>query len=285
MKIPKIFGKKKKKETLDTKDDTKKEGIKKEMYRVVLKEKLGDTTRTIKTLDAKRFIDVDNHVVLLTNDKLKFMEIFPEEMKDFNDYQKKKIDAKLIELKKVMQDELDDDTELNEKDVEFEIMKLEAIKRGFQYEKGSYITFAEDGQPEFTFLREGSSFHPFRWDADTKTIYTPSDNKKKSAILSLRNKETKYGPKNIVETITIILLICGLILTIGNLWGGYKIYQSYDDSKIANLELRGAVTLDYCSNIMLENAKLIQGITQDLSKEYFEKNVTVIDVPDYLINK
>jgi len=280
----KLFGKNKNKNsTVKTDEEKKTDGIKKEVYRVVLKEKLGDTTRTIKTFDAKRFIDIDNHVVLLTNEKLKFMEIFPEEVKDFTDYDKEKIKAKLDKLKVSMQSELEDDTELNEKDIEYEIIKLEAIKRSFLYSKGSYISFAEDGQPYFTFLREGSSFHAFRWDANTKTIYTPSDNKKKSAILSLRNKETKYGPKNIVETITIILLLVGLVLTLGNLWGGLKIYQSYDESKIAALELKGATTLEFCSDIMLSNAKLIQGITQDLSEEYFTKNVTNIEIPDYLI--
>lgn len=259
------------------------EGIKKKEYKIILKEKLGDTTRTIKSFNAFRYIDEENKVVLLKNDKLKFVEIFPEEIKDFNKYDVEKVENKLKKLRKTLEKELEEDTEeINDKDIEEQIRTLEAIKRGFKFKKGSYITFSEDGQPEFTFLREGSEFHPFRWDPDTKTIYVPSDNKKKSAILSLRNKETKYKVKHLVEVSTVVLLIVAVVLTGINLYAGLKIWQSYDDSHIAELEKNSLQTLDYCSGILVQNAEIVRGITQDLSKEYFTKNLTVVEVPDYL---
>ena len=267
------------------KEEEQTDGIKKKEYRITLKEKLGDTTRTIKSFNAFRFFDEENKVVLLKNDdkKIQFVEIFPEEVKSFTKPEQDKVEAKLLKLRKILEKELEEDTEeVNEKDIEEEIRVLEAIKRSFKFSKGSYITFTEDGQPEFTFLREGSEFHPFRWDADTKTIYTPSDNKKKSAILSLRNKEVKYKSKQLVEVSTIILLIIGVVLVLGNLFIGYKIWNFYDESNMAQLESHSLNTLKQCQDFMLADAKIIQAITEDLSKEYFTKNVTMIDIPDNL---
>ena len=69
--------------------DAKKQETNKAEYKVVLVEKLGGTVRVIKSFYAQRYIDLEDHVVYLKNDKLKFMEIFPQQINDFKNYKSK----------------------------------------------------------------------------------------------------------------------------------------------------------------------------------------------------
>ncbi len=227
-------------------------------YLITIKEKLGSNTKTIKRFSAVRYLDSEDYVVYLYNKKLSFLELFPQQEKDFTNFDEKDIKSKLSKLKIKLKKELDKDTEdVNDHDLTFDIMKLEAKLRHIEYDNdnSSYITFEEDGTPEFIFAREGSTFHPFKWDADTKTIYTPSDNKKKSASMLLRNKEFKYTKfKDIIEGVTIFLLVISGVFAMGGGYMYYKAYNMYDTSNIAESARASLNTANACGAIVLETA-------------------------------
>jgi len=206
--------------------------VNKAEYRVIIVEKLGGTVREIKQLDASRFRDDEDHVIYLKNDKDKFLEIFPQQINDFKNYNEPEIDKLILKNQKIIENERDRDSEdVNDKDIEFELLKLKAKKRSFKFNtNASYLSFATNGRPTFIFLREGSTFHPIKWDVETKTIFTPSDNRKKSASLALRNKQNKYNTKKMLDGASIILIIVALIMAGGGGYFMFKSKQAYDDA-------------------------------------------------------
>jgi len=256
-----LFKKKVKKE-----EDTANAGIKKE-YKVILKEKITrGTTRTIRTFDAGRWKDPKDGVVYLKgieNQKhpINFLEIFPDDMKNFVKFKKESIlDDQILKVTEQLEAEQElDDPEVNQKNFEYELMKLEAQKRAFKYNnEAAYFTFGEDSRVEIYYLRDGSDFRPFKWDTDTATIYQPSEAKKKSVVTTLRNKEAKYKTNDKVTATAIILLIVGVVLTLGNVFAGLKVWSMYDESKIAELELSALQTLDVCSGVVAKTNQEVQ---------------------------
>jgi hypothetical protein len=235
------------------------EGVKKD-YKVILKEKITKgTTRTIRTFDAARWKDPVDGVVYLKSIEnqdtpIKFLEIFPSDQKNFVKYDLKQLETKIKDCKEILEEELDkDNPEINENNYEFDLMKYEAQKRALKYNSdSSYFSFGEDTRPEIIYLRESDFFTPFKWDTETKTIYTPSEAKKKSVVASLRNKESKYKRNDQVTAVAMILLIAGVVLTLGNVFLGLKLWGSYDDSRISELEASSLETLNYCSQVVAE---------------------------------
>lgn len=243
-------------ETADS--DSKKKKGSDNQYKITIKERRGSGTKTIKTFDAERYLDQDDFVVYLYNKKSKFLELFPQQEQDFAEFNEEDLTSKLEELKQSLSDELHEDTEAtNDNNLEFEIMTLEAKLRHIKYnnDDACYTTAGDDNKDEFIFLREGSTFHPYKWDSSTKTIYTPSDNKKKSAMMLLRNKEYKYSKfKDVIEGTTIFLLVLSFIFAAGGGWLYVKAYTMYDTSNIAESTRASLDVANQCAEIVLETA-------------------------------
>jgi hypothetical protein len=281
-----LFNKNKKKDTTENENS----GIKKE-YKVILKEKLTKgTTRTIRTFEAGRWKDPVDGVVYLKSienqkQKINFLEIFPADVKDFVKYSKEELQKKIKDSQEKYRAELvKDDPNINQKNFEFEIMKYEAQLRALEYNSdSSYFSFSEDAQPEIIYLRESDFFTPFKWDTETKTIYQPSEAKKKSVVSTLRNKENKYKRNDQVTAVAMILLIIGAVMTLGNTFLGLKLWSQYDESKIAELEAQGLNTLNYCSDVVaktnqevLKTGETLNNIVKTLEDKTPQPQITGI---------
>lgn len=256
--------------------------INKSTYKVFIYEKVGGAPRLIKELIATRWVDQDDLIPYLKyEDKKKgerFLEIFPQQGKDLIDETEKELKTKLDKFRKKLKDErAKDEPSVNFKDLEFEIMKLEAKERIFKYDpNASYISLGENNLPEFYFLREGSNFHPFKWDCETKTIYTPSDNKKKSATIALRNKEAKYpNLDNRVKITSMILLAVGLLFAVGFGYLTYKAYDSYSESELNQIKTTCLQDLTQTTGAVKASANSIAKITADLDKQ-LNKPTTIV---------
>jgi len=276
-----FFGKgKKNKKQEESKDNE----VAKAEYEIVLLEKLGGTVREITRFDAARFRDDEDHVVYLKNDSKKFLEIFPQQINDFKNYTEKEVDKLISKYQEILEKERDRDTDnINDKDIEYELLKLKAKKRSFQFDdKSSYLSFNKTGKPTFHFLREGSTFFPFKWDTDTKNIFVPSDNRKKSASIALRNKRNKYDTNKMITAAGIILVVVGLIFAGG---GGYfmmkakgaydEAFTKYDQSEIAAAQRACLETLNEAAGNIKQSAQDVEKITNTLEED-INKPQTVI---------
>lgn len=230
-------------------------------YKVIIKESLGKTTRTVRTIEAERFIDEDDNVVYLRSVKDKFFEVFPEDHKDIIQLTDEELSKKIVEIKDLLRKpKLMREKEINPHNLKSDLLKFQAQKRSLEYgDDASYVSWDEQGRPEFYYLRKGSTFFPMKWDVDTSTIYTASDNKKKKSVLLLRNKENKYATKKFVEITTIVFLIILVVVGIVEIWGAAKMFSSYDDSEIAALKRA-------CVNDMLETSKAIQVSAENVAR-------------------
>lgn len=231
-----IFSNKEKKES---KKDIATKKASKNTYKIVIKEKFAKGTTTLKTITAQRFIDPDDHVVYLQNESEKFLELMPQDENDYENFDEKSIKNKLNILKQQYKKEQEkDDPNVNDKNILFEIMKLEAKLRAIKFSNSSeYITMDEQGTRTFYFLREGSIFVPFKWDTDTKTVYTASENKKKKAGIARRNKSIKYSKfKNVIEGSVMFMMILVCVTGLGELYLGYQMFSKFDESKIVEAQ-------------------------------------------------
>jgi len=281
-----FFSKKKKKEQ---QDENVGQGSNKEVnkaeYKIVLLEKLGGTVRIIKSFHAHRWIDIEDHVVYLKHDKLKFMEIFPQQVNDFKNYTEKEVEKLIKDKQALLEKERDTDSEnINDKDIEYDLLKLKAKQRSFKFDdKASYLSFDENARPTFYFLREGSTFFPFKFDTETKNIFIPSDNRKKSASIALRNKENKYDTKKIMDGATILMLIVGFLMMAG---GGYMLFkakqandaswQAYDQSEIAKAQRACLENINAVAKSVAESAKDVETVVNKVEND-LNKPQTVIE--------
>lgn len=231
-----IFRKKKSKE--DVYDEGKKTNA--AQYNIHIYEGLGKTPRKIKTFVAERWVDDDDKIPYLRYQDPRnkgdiWLEVFPEKVKDFVNKDKQTLQKELKELEKKLEDEKNkDEPEVNFKDIQYEIMKIHAQLRTFNFSPdASYVSLDENNKPEFFYKREGSTYHPFKWDMDTSTIYTPSDNKKKSSTIALRNKENKYNTTPLsYKVLSMIFLAITMIAALGFGYLSYKSVNQYSDSEI-----------------------------------------------------
>lgn len=275
-----------KKKTEEAKEQERaNQDINKASYKIVICEKLGGTIREIKTLDAERWVDSEDHVVYLRNEKLKFLEIFPQQIQDFKNYDIDEVESLITDITaKLKRERKQDSEEVNDKDLEFELLKLRAKQRSFRFNpRSSYLTFDEKGRPTFTFLREGSTFFPFKYDTDTNTVFVPSDNRKKSASIALRNKDSKYSTQKIVTGVQIFLLIIQVVGLFATGYGFLKIQQQgaelfveYDESNIAAAQRACLEDIGKVSNTVKENAETVNRIFDEIDTE-INKPQTVIE--------
>jgi hypothetical protein len=267
------------------KDKQDKSEVNKAEYNIVLLEKLGGTVREITKYDAIRWRDEEDHVVYLKNEGKKFLEIFPQDMNDFKNYTEPEVDKLVLKHQTILEKERDRDTDnINDKDIEYELLKLKAKKRSFLFKENSaYLSFNAEGRPTFYFLREGSTFFPFKWDTDTKNIFVPSDNRKKSASIALRNKENKYNTAKLINGAGILLIIIGFLFAGGGAYFMYKSQGAYAQA-IKDYE---ATEIAQSSRICLENAKEVSTFLTQSAKNIQEITTSLedeINKPQTVIN-
>ncbi len=201
----------------------------------LIKEKFGIGTTTLKTITARREIDEGDHVVYLSNVSEQFLELFPQDENDFQKLDAKEIDKQLKHAKDTWNKEQQkDDPNINEHNYLYKIMQLEAKKRALKYNKNSaYMTINEEGVKTFYYLREGSTFYPFKWDVDNSTIYVANDNVKKKAGMARQNKRIKYSKfKNVIEGSVMFMMIINIIMALGLGYISFKIFDKFDESEI-----------------------------------------------------
>ena len=263
-----IFNRKKKENT-NTKDSKTTAKTSKAEYNVVIKEKFGIGTTTLKTIQVRRELDQDDHVVYLSNVAEQFLELFPQDENDFEKLDEKEINTQLKNARDTWKKEqLKDDPNINEHNYLYKIMKLEAKKRALEYNKNSaYMTINEDGVKTFYYLREGSTFYPFKWDVDNNTIYVANDNVKKKAGMARQNKRIKYSKfKNVIEGAVMFMMIINVIMALGLGYVGFKVFDKFDESAIVKAQnycvLKGAEW----TAITERNAKASEAIFERLQE-------------------
>ena len=269
---------KKKPEQVKYEDDSVKVtgNTNKAMYDVVIKEKFGKGTTTLKEIKAERFIDLDDHVVYLKNKKENFLELFPQDENDFEQLDKKEIEANLRKARTLYKKELEHDTEaINEKNVLFDIMKYEAKLRALKYDRDAdYMTIGVNGMKRFYFMRQGSTFYPFKWDTDNKTIYVANENKKKKAGIARNNKAIKYNKfKNTIEGSIMLIMILNILFGLGNGIIAYKFFSKFDESEIVKAQ-------NFCiekgaewTAITERNAKATETILNNIKGRFDGRNI------------
>lgn len=244
-------------------------------YRIVIKEKFGIGTTTLKTITAKREIDKNDHVVYLSNVAEGFTELFPQDENDFEQLNEKEINEQLTTAKKIWKAEQKKDTEqINEQNYLYKIMQLEAKKRALKYNKNSpYMTIGDNGVKTFYYLREGSTFYPFKWDVDNRTVYVANENVKKKAGMARANKLIKYSKfKNVIEGSVMFMMIINVVFALGNGYVAYKMFTKFDESEIVQAQnycvLKGAEW----SAIIEKNAKASEEIFKALQEATQQSN-------------
>ena len=238
-------------------------------YKIVIKEKFSKGTTTLKTITAKREIDLDDHVVYLSNVAEQFLELMPRDEKDFEMLDEKEIDRRLIKAKSELKKPREDaDRGTNKQNYLYAVMKLEAQKRALKYgADNAYETIDEYGVKEFIFLREGSTFTPFKWDVDTKTIYVASENVKKKAGMARRNKSIKYSKfKNVIEGSVMFLMIINIVMALGLGYIYLKTFQKFDESAIVEAQNFCVQKGAEWTAIIEKNAKASEKIFENLQK-------------------
>lgn len=239
-------------------------------YSIVIKEKFGaGATTTLKTITAKREIDLDNHVVYLANVAEGFLELMPTDEKNFEMLDAKEIQKRLDEAKKNLKKEPKDaDKGVNKQNYLYAVMKLEAQKRALKYDpNNAYETINEYGVKEFIFLREGSTFAPFKWDTNTKTIYVASENVKKKAAMARNNKSMKYSKfKNVIEGSVMFMMIINIVMSLGLGYVYLKTFQKMDESAIIEAQNFCVQKGAEWTAIIEKNAKASEKIFENLQK-------------------
>jgi hypothetical protein len=290
-----MFGKKKdktnktseKSEAADSVRDLKKSPLKSNEYIVQVFDPWGQSKILRRRLIAKRY-EYDDGVVVLRSEKENFEEIFPSVEESGTFLNKKddvlnKLKAEKTKLQNILQGK---DKTTNIKNVRYDIFMLEAnlqkIRNG---SNPAFMSLDGDNNQTFEFIRKGSTYHPIANDLDTSRVYVPSDYKKKKSAMTVRNKKEKYSKyaKGIVTVGSIIILIAGMILFIGNAFWSYKLYTYADsESSIAKINARfdnaAGVCLDTIKVQNIELAKTseqVSDIAQDLQTHL--KPVTVIE--------
>ncbi len=238
-------------------------------YKIVIKEKFGKATTTLKTITARREIDPDDHVVYLSNVPEGFLELMPRDEKDFEMLDEKEIDKRLKTAKEQLKKTKENSEKgSNKQNYLYAVMKLEAQKRALKYgADNAYETIDEFGVKEFIFLREGSTFSPFKWDVDTKTIYVASENVKKKAGMARRNKSIKYSKfKNVIEGSVMFLMIINIIMSLGLGYVYLKTFQKMDESAIIEAQNFCVQKGAEWTSIIEKNAKASEKIFENLQK-------------------
>ena len=97
-------------------------------YKVIIKESLGKTTRTVRTIEAERFIDEDDNVVYLRSVKDKFFEVFPEDHTDLIQLTNEELSQKIKEIKELLRKpKLIREKEINPHNLTSDLLKFSSM--------------------------------------------------------------------------------------------------------------------------------------------------------------
>lgn len=227
------------------KPESKSNNISKNTFKVYLKEKVGNTVATFAVFEAQRWFEEDSEIPYLRNNKLGFLEVLPERQKDYLSLDEKKINTEIKKVKDKLSDirDLSDPAEImkqhgNPKNWEYKLMMLEAQKRALKYDERVYMTFGQQGEKEYTFLREGSNYIPQAMDNETFTAFFPPDSKKKTFSFTHRNKSLKHGMGQKLMTMAqAAAWIFGIIFLFATGYFMFQAHTSYTDSEIVQAKV------------------------------------------------
>jgi len=270
----------KKKEEVKKEPKTKAKGE----FRILIWTKVAGSRRLVKKFDANRFVDEDK-VPFIYNEELKFMELYPQDIKKSIKMTDAEIKTKIKSIEKKLEDirkkDIEDykEDEPNTLDLEQQLMILTAKLRYSYYteDDNAYEYYDDEGRVCIDFLRKGNTFFPLKCDLDTNTIHTASEPVVKKAGILLRNKENKYLPKKLIETSTLILLAIVIIGTIANLFFGGWLWTKYDESGLAELQRDQIELTNICSQIVVENAKAVNEMANTVINDIEGETTTVIE--------
>jgi len=242
-------------------------------YKIEIYESINGLPRRVSQFTAKRIVDENDYIPYLyyQNQKTKkvWLEIFPQKDTSLSNLNEKDIDKKINDVKQTIKNEYEKEySTQNMKDLEFKLKKLEAKKRTFMFSfKSSYIYLDENNMPVIKYNREGSNNIPFKWDTDNNTIYLPSDNKKKNASITLRNKENKYPTReNQVRIATMVLFIVAFLIAGGAGFWHYKAFQSYDNNEINKIKEQNLEDMQKLNHLFQKQGQTMQTILNNMSQ-------------------
>jgi hypothetical protein len=240
-------------------------------FNIIIWEGIG-MPRQVAQFEANRFLD-DDKVPFIVNEKMKFAELYPQDIKQTYKHDKvkiqKEIDLLQKELEKLKSKDIKDidDLDLNPNDIERDLTLLRAKLRGCKFDGSSDYACSVKGITTFNFKREGNTFFPLKWDLVSDHIFVPSHPVIKKAGILLRNKENKYLDKKLIETTTLILLIVGVVLVSIGLLGNIYMWKSYDDSSIAELERGSIQAQQYCTDSIITQSEILNKMLNQTSQQ------------------
>lgn len=250
--------------------------VDKTTYNIVIYETLTGLPRKVMSFKAKRIIDKDDRIPYLyyfnKKTEKEWLEVFPQQIKDFIDYTDKEIDEMISKTNKKLKEERNKkNSTANLKDIEYQLVKLRAKKRSLKFKQNaSYISLDDNNVPTIFFKRDGSNFIPWKWDDDNNTILLPSDNKKKGSSILLANKENKYPRKDQQMKIsTYVMFAVACLLVIAGLFFAYKMYTMYDDNAINEAKKQ-------CLQTAVDTTKAIKGQADSISSIINEMEGNII---------
>lgn len=234
---------------------------------VVIWEKVGNTDSFVSEFKVKRLFDEKDRTSYLINEKKRFFELEPQQERDFVKMSKDEIEKKLKSLREALKKEQQQDTEkINDKNLEFEILQLEAKLRYYKYDPAtSYLRFGKGGVKQYEFLRDGNTLYPYKRDLDTATIYIPNDTKRKKAGVSRGNKINKYSKhKKILEGGAVFIFFAGLIMFCVGGYALIKTQSTYDDTNLAASQRASLDVANQCGEYIANTARSVELITKSL---------------------
>jgi len=244
-----MFGKKKKKQEEENqtllKPESSSSNISKNIFKVYLKEKVGNTYATFATFESQRWFEEDSEIPYLRNNKLGFLEILPEQEKDYLKINEVKLDKQIKETEDILSDikDLNDPSEImrkhgNPHNWEYKLMTLKAKKNALKYKDRVYMSFGQNGEKEYTFIRDGSNYIPQAIDNSTFTAFFPPDSKKKTFSFTHRNKQSKLGMgQKLMTAAQAAAWIFGIIFLFATGYFMFQAHTSYTDSEIVKAKV------------------------------------------------
>lgn len=222
------------------KKESDSKNISKNLFRIYLKEKVGNTEATFATFEGRRWFEEDSEIPYIRNDKLGFLEVVPEQEKDYLNLDKDKIEKDIEEIKVILGEikDLSTPAEImetygNPKNYEYKLIMAEAKLRALKYDTRSYMTFGQNGEKEYTFIRDGSHYIPRAVDCETYTAFYPPDSKKKTFAFTHRNKQSKHGMgQKIMSAALAAAWIFGIVFLMGTGYLYMQSYKSYTESEV-----------------------------------------------------
>ena len=155
-------------------------------------------------------------------------------------------------------------------------MKLEAKLKASEWKKSAFLEFGSKGEKIITFMREGTNMFPIAYDSERNIYGVPSDIRKKSAAILMRNKENKYNRhKQLIEGSVFGALIIALIMFAASGYMLFKAYNLYEEHPVNQAKLDTLDVANACSNIAVKNAQEVNEIYKTI-KEDLNKPQTVI---------